>query len=461
MRPPKILIIDDEPSLLQSLNTVLSSQYETILASSGEEGIALVRERAPDLVLLDIALPGMNGLETLRQIKRHDPDIVVLMITAHEKVRHVVEAMKDGAFDYLVKPLDLDELELTIERGLQTVRLTRQVKQLQSERIEQYHELRIIGESPPIKRILELIGKIVKSENTTVLIEGESGTGKELVARAIHYQSPRASGPFITINCGAIAKDLLEVELFGYERGTFTGGLPKGKKGKFELADGGTLLLDEVAELPLPTQVTLLRVIEERALYQVGGTTKRTIDVRIVATTNRNLQRAVESRQFREDLYYRLNVARIVMPPLRERGEDVLLLSRAFLAQFGERFNKTFTGFTSEAERLLLSHPWRGNVRELKNAIERVALVEDSLVVHTEHLSFIQSQPRPSISSSDDLLTLNMPAGGNVLEHLNRRLIEHALDLHHGNRSQAARFLGIPRQNLLYRLKKYGIKPGE
>jgi DNA-binding NtrC family response regulator len=452
----KILIVDDEPSLLQSLDTVLSDQYETILASSGEEGIAQVREQTPDLVLLDMALPGMNGLETLSRIKQHDPNIVVIMITAHERVPDVVEAMKVGAFNYLIKPLDLDELEVTIEKGLQTVRLTQQVERLKSE-IERLNQ-QLLGESPQIKAVHDLIGKIVKSDNTTVLIEGESGTGKELAAMAIHYQSPRAAGPFVTINCGAIAKDLLEVELFGYERGTFTGGLPKGKKGKFELADGGTLLLDEIAELPVSTQATLLRVIEERAMYQVGGTAKRHIDVRIVATTNRLLQEAVQAGAFREDLYYRLNVAHIVMPPLRERGQDILLLARAFLIHYSERFNKLLSGFTAEAEHLLLANPWRGNVRELKNAIERVALVEDGPVIGAEHLSFLQS-PGLSVpvSSSDGRVALQIPCEGNVLEQADRMLIEHALTRYGGNRSHAAKFLGIPRQNLLYRMKKYGM----
>ena len=449
----KILIVDDEPSLLQSLDTALSEQYETILASSGEEGIAKVRERLPDLVLLDMALPGMNGLDTLRQIKQAGPDIVVIMITAHERIPDVVEAMKAGAFHYLIKPLDLDELEVTIDNGLRTARLKRQVEQLQSERIQQYHDQQFIGESSQIKDVFDLIGKIVKSDNTTVLIEGESGTGKELAAQAIHYQSPRASGPFIPINCGAIAKDLLEVELFGYERGTFTGGLPRGKKGKFELADGGTLLLDDIVELPINTQATLLRVIEERAMYQVGGTTKREIDVRIVATANRPLHEAVQAGAFREDLYYRLNVACIVMPLLRERGEDILLLSRAFLRQFSERFNKTLTGFTEDAERLLLANTWSGNVRELKNVIERVALVEDGPLIHAGHLSFIQS---PDVSpQAEGALSLQVPCEGNMLEQVEHMLIEHALLKHDGNRSQAAKFLGIPRQNLLYRLKKY------
>ena len=453
----KILIIDDEPSLLQSLDTVLSDQYDTILADTGEDGVVQMKDRMPDLVLLDMALPGISGLESLKQIKQIDPEVVVIMITAHERVKDVVEAMKIGAFDYLIKPLDLDELELTIEKGLQTVQLKEQVALMRSERMEQYQDQQLIGTSSHIKEVLDLIGKIVKSDNTTVLIEGESGSGKELAARAIHYQSPRVSGPLITINCGAIARDLLEVELFGYERGTFTGGLPKGKKGKFELADGGTLVLDEIAEMPIDTQATLLRVIEERAMYQVGGTTRRELDVRIVATTNRSLHEEVQAGQFREDLYYRLNVARIVMPPLRDRGEDILLLSRAFLEQYSDKFGKTMTGFTEEAERMLLSHNWGGNVRELKNIIERIALVEDGPLIRADQLSFIHSPNAMPLINTDDLLSLQVPCTGNMLEEAERMMIEHALQKHAGNRTKTARFLGIPRQNLLYRLKKYGI----
>ena len=454
----KILIVDDEPSLLQSLDTVLSDQYETILASSGEEGIERVKDSAPDLALLDMALPGINGLETLRRIKRLDAGIVVIMITAHERVPDVVEAMRIGAFSYLIKPLDLDELEVTIERGLQTVKLTRQVERLQSEQAERLNQS-LTGDSPKIQAVRELIAKIVRSDNTTVLIEGESGTGKELAAMAIHYQSPRSAGPLITINCAAIAKDLIEVELFGYERGTFTGGLPKGKKGKFELADGGTLVLDEIADLPVGTQATLLRVIEERAMYQVGGTAKRKIDVRIVATTNRPLRAAAQAGAFREDLFYRLNVAHIVVPPLRERGEDILLLARLFLSQNAERLNKPFTGFTPEAEALLLAHQWEGNVRELKNAIERVTLVEDTPNISAEQLAFLwPAAVGATALNPAGSLTLHLPLSGNLLEQADRMLVEQALTTYKGNRTQSARFLGISRQNLLYRINKYEIK---
>ena len=454
----KILIVDDEPSLLQSLDTVLSDQYETILASSGEEGIERVKDSAPDLALLDMALPGINGLETLRRIKRLDAGIVVIMITAHERVPDVVEAMRIGAFSYLIKPLDLDELEVTIEKGLQTVKLTRQVERLQSEQTERLNQS-LTGDSPKIQAVRELISKIVRSDNTTVLIEGESGTGKELAAMAIHYQSPRSSGPLITINCAAIAKDLIEVELFGYERGTFTGGLPKGKKGKFELADGGTLVLDEIADLPITTQATLLRVIEERAMYQVGGTAQRKIDVRIVATTNRPLRAAAQAGAFREDLFYRLNVAHIVVPPLRERGEDILLLARLFLSQNAERFNKPFTGFSPEAEALLLAHQWEGNVRELKNAIERVTLVEDTRTISAEQLAFLWPAGLGTTALNPvGGLTLHLPLSGNLLEQADRMLVEQALSRYNGNRTQSAIFLGISRQNLLYRIHKYEIK---
>lgn len=454
----KILIVDDEPSLLQSLDTVLSDQYETILASSGEEGIERVKDSAPDLALLDMALPGINGLETLRRIKRLDAGIVVIMITAHERVPDVVEAMRIGAFSYLIKPLDLDELEVIIEKGLQTVKLTRQVERLQSEQTERLNQS-LTGDSPKIQAVRELISKIVRSDNTTVLIEGESGTGKELAAMAIHYQSPRSSGPLITINCAAIAKDLIEVELFGYERGTFTGGLPKGKKGKFELADGGTLVLDEIADLPITTQATLLRVIEERAMYQVGGTAQRKIDVRIVATTNRPLRAAAQAGAFREDLFYRLNVAHIVVPPLRERGEDILLLARLFLSQNAERFNKPFTGFSPEAEALLLAHQWEGNVRELKNAIERVTLVEDTRTISAEQLAFLWPAGLGTTALNPvGGLTLHLPLSGNLLEQADRMLVEQALSRYNGNRTQSAIFLGISRQNLLYRIHKYEIK---
>ncbi|MBM3263210.1 MAG: sigma-54-dependent Fis family transcriptional regulator [candidate division Zixibacteria bacterium] len=452
----RILIVDDEPSLLQSLDTVLSDQYDTVLARSGEEAVERIRENTPDLVLLDMALPGITGLETLRRIKAFDAGIVVIMITAHERVPDVVAAMKIGAFNYLIKPLDLDELEVTIANGLQTVRLTRQIEHLRLEQSERLNRS-LIGESRPVQAVRDLIARIAKSDDTTVLIEGESGTGKELAAMAIHYQSARSAGPLVTINCGAIARDLIEVELFGYERGTFTGGLPKGKKGKFELADGGTLLLDEIAEMPLATQTTLLRVMEERALYPVGGTAKRPVDARIVATTNRALRDAVQAGAFREDLYYRLNVAHIVMPPLRDRGSDILLLARLFLTQYAERFGKAFSGLSEDAEALLLANPWRGNVRELKNAMERVALVEDDAVVTPLHFTFLRPSETVAGTDTHRHVQLLVPPQGNLLENADRLLIEHAIALHQGNRSQAAKFLGIPRQNLLYRLRKYHL----
>ena len=338
----KILIVDDDKLLQNSLDTILSEKYDTLIAGSGEEALRLLPSHDIDLVLLDIRLPGINGIETLSRIRQLNGEAVVIMMTAYEDVKSVISSMKLGAFDYLVKPLDIEELDLIIERSLETLKLKREVEELRKQFVKDYNLENIVAQSPTMKLALRLADTIARSYDTTVLIEGKTGTGKEVIARIIHHRSDRFDKPFVSINCGAISKDLVESELFGYEKGTFTGGLQEGKKGKFEAANGGTVLLDEISELLPAAQVKLLTFLEEKAFYPVGGSEKKHVDVRIIAATNRSLEECIREGTFREDLYYRLNVARITIPPLRERKEDIAALTLFFMNKFNQRFRKNF-----------------------------------------------------------------------------------------------------------------------
>lgn len=444
----KVLIIDDDSLLQESLGDVLGDNYETAVAGSGEAGIKSLKKGNFDLVLLDIRLPGMDGLEALKAIRQSHPETTVIMMTAYEDVKSVITAMKLGAFDYLIKPLDIDELEVIIEKALENLKIKRELRDIREQNAREFSLKNIIGESEGMKKALEMARVIAGSSDTTVLLEGETGTGKEVIAKAIHYGSERRNKPFISINCGAISKDLLESELFGYEKGTFTGGLQEGKKGKCEVADTGTLFLDEISELIPAAQVKLLRFLEEKEFYRVGGTDKRKVDVRIITATNRSLIDEVKARNFREDLFYRLNVAPIKLPPLRERQEDIMPLARMFMVQFNEKFGKQFTRVSREAEKILLEHSWGGNVRELRNTIERVILIENGKEIMQSHLVFLAGQD--SVVRKDEG-TLNMT-------EVNKDLITKALEQTHGNKTKAARLLGISRATLIYRLQKYRMK---
>jgi DNA-binding NtrC family response regulator len=453
----KVLIIDDDRLLQNSLRNILSTKYETIIAGSGEAGLEILATNSVDIVLLDIRLPGIDGIETLRRIKGLYRDLFVVMMTAYEEIKTVVNSMKIGANDYLVKPLDIDELDIIIDKAVETIKLKREVEVLRKQCIREFDIENIIGESRGIKDAMKLVNTIAKSHDTTVLLEGETGTGKEVLARALHTRSTRFGKPFVTINCGAISKDLVESELFGYEKGTFTGGLSEGKKGKFEAADGGSILLDEISELLPASQVKLLRFLEEKSFYRVGGTEKKKVDVRIVAATNKNLEDAVREGAFRSDLYYRLNVAKIFLPPLRDRKDDIVPLIHYFLNQFNETFGKNFTGLTKEASRVVMNHPWIGNVRELRNAIERVVLLHEGTQIQEEHLSFLETQ-KSQPSSPGQSLEPHIPLGGMNLDELNKKLITEALEMSSGNRTKAAKLLGMSRPTMIYRIEKYQIQ---
>lgn len=453
----KILIIDDDRLLQNALRNILSEKYETIIAGSGEAGLDIVKTKSIDLVLLDIRLPGIDGIETLRRIKVINSDLTIVMMTAYEDVKTVITSMKMGASDYMVKPLDIEELDIIIERTIENLRLKREVEELRKQCIKDFDVDNIIGESPGIKEAMKLVNTIARSYETTVLLEGETGTGKEVIARAIHTRSARFGKPFVTINCGAINKDLVESELFGYEKGTFTGGLSEGKKGKFEVADSGTILLDEVSEMLPSSQVKLLRFLEEKAFYRVGGSEKRKVDVRIIAATNKNLEDAIREGTFRRDLYYRLNVAKIYLPPLRERREDIIPLIHFFMDKFNETFRKNFTDLSKDAKAFVLNLPWVGNVRELKNAVERAMLLNDGPLIELDYLSFLDEkksiQTHPALPAD-----AAFPMDGLSLDELNKKLIVEALEKCHGNRTKAAKLLGISRPTMIYRMEKYNIR---
>ena len=373
-----ILIVDDDRLLQKALNNILRERYDPVIAGSGEEALRLLDKQTVDLALLDVRLPGIDGVETLRRIKAAHKDLLVIMMTAYEDVQTVIASMKLGAHDYLVKPLEMEMFELIVAKALETLQLKKEVEALRQGYRRRFDREQIVGESPAVKQVFEFAAKVAKGDDTTVLIEGESGVGKEVVARMIHHCSSRFDKPFVGINCGAISKELLESELFGYDRGAFTGGLQEGKKGKIEMADGGALLLDEISELHPAAQVKLLRFLEEREFYPVGGARKKKVDVRIIAATNRSLEAQVRAGGFREDLFYRLNVARVIVPPLSQRSADILPLTLLFLDKFNQKFGKRFRRISDEARDMLLSHPWRSNIRELKNAVERVVLMEDN-----------------------------------------------------------------------------------
>jgi DNA-binding NtrC family response regulator len=453
----KILVVDDEPILRDSLEVALkTSGYEVLTARTGEEGLEQFRKENPDLILLDHWLPGINGDEVLRRIKEEDPEIPIIIMTAQGSIEMAVNLMKMGAFDFLVKPFELDQVEDLIKKGLERVRLKKEVEWLRAQYQEKFRSGGMIGVSQKMKEALGLAEKAAQGSETTVLIEGETGTGKELLAEYIHFLSPRSSFPFIPINCGAIPKDLFESELFGYERGAFTGALEKGKMGKVEAAEKGTLFLDEVGELPPSAQVKVLRVLEEKEYFKVGGVDQRKADVRIIAATNKDLESEVKKGNFRDDLYFRLNVVKLHIPPLRERKEDILPLFRFFVHRFNEQFKKGFVQISQEAEERILSYLWLGNIRELRNTAERILLLEKGDTVLGKHLSFLTGKEGPSEETAR--FKPIIPPQGIILDKVEKEYILEALRIKKGNKSEAAKMLGVSRSALIYRMQKYGIK---
>ena len=451
----QLLIVDDERLIRWSLEqTLAKGGYEVSSASTGEAALAAIREDPPDLILLDLKLPDTDGLQVLRQIKELSPHLQVLIMTAYADVGTAVEAMKLGAYDYLPKPIDFDNLAVTIRNALEASQLKRKVQLLSEKHLYPFHFDRIVGTSRGIREVIAVARKVARSEATTVLIQGESGTGKDLLAKAIHYESARAEEPFMEIACTAMPETLLESELFGHERGAFTDARTQ-KKGLFEVAHGGTIFLDEIGDMSGGLQAKLLRILEERSFRRVCGTKDITVDVRVIAASNRDLRQAVDSGTFRKDLYYRLQVVTITLPPLRDRREDIPLLARHFLEYFSREFKKRLPLLAPEAERLLGQHGWPGNVRELRNVIERAMILEDTGDLLPGHLP-------PEIGGLAPSAVLPAPAfrlpeTGVVLEEVEREFVRQALALTRGNQTRAARLLGLTRDELRYRVKKFGL----
>ncbi len=445
-----ILVVDDEINIRGALVTLLEKKgYQMRGAASGEEAMTLLDEATADLVLTDIKMPGMGGLEFLRRLKQKWPDIEVVVMTAYGSIDTAVEAMREGAYDYLSKPIERDRLPVVVERALDRHALARENRQLKDRLETRARFDEMVGESEPMKQVYGLV-EMVADSDATVLLTGESGTGKELVARAIHHKSLRAGGPFITLNCGALPENLFESELFGYEKGAFTGAMAT-KVGRFELADGGTLLLDEVGELSLKSQVDFLRVLETKEFRRLGGTKLITVDTRIIAATNRNLEEAVKQGDFREDLYYRLNVVPIRLPPLRERHDDIPLLVERFLTEFSSRHHRDTKDVSRDAMRLLRLYAWPGNIRQLRNLMERLVVTVKEPVIKAEHL------PEDVQVSKDDARTMVVTLGTS-LEQIERTVIERTLAEVTNHREKAAKLLGISLRSLQYKIKEYNIR---
>jgi two-component system, NtrC family, response regulator AtoC len=455
MRKSRVLVIDDEQMIRWSVEQTLSAVgHDVIGAATAAEGLAAFRRTAPQVVFLDVRLPDGDGLSVLGKIKEEGArETAVIVMTAYGEVRTAVEAMRLGALDYLKKPFDFDELEVLVNRALETTDLKREVGELREEKKRTYSPGNIVGESDSMQTVLRLLDKIAESDAATVLIQGENGTGKDLFAHAIHYRSRRAAGPFVDIGCTAMPETLLESEVFGYEKGAFTDARST-KRGLLELANGGTLFLDEIGDMPLSSQAKLLRVLDNKRFKRLGGTEDHQVDVRIVAATNRDLEAAVRERRFREDLYYRLKVIPVMLPPLRQRRDDIPLLLQHYMEKYSAEFHKDFRRVSEEALRLLLDYPWPGNVRELRNLVERIMILESGETVLPEHLPPEMSAGTRNQSSQPDY---TLPPSGICLEHVEKEFVRQALDLAQGNQTRAAQLLTISRDALRYRMQKFGL----
>ena len=450
---PSLLLVSNEPSTRDAVVDAVSGLGADLLtARDGDEALEIVAQKQVDGVITGLRMKGMDGLALMRRLHETDPELPVILVTAYGTVASAVRAMKAGAFDYIEKPLSREDVRHTVEKALALTRLVAENRVLREELERQYDFSAIVGTSPEMLEILRLAGEVAQTD-ATVLITGESGTGKELLSRAIHYNSPRAGHPFVAINCATLPENLLESELFGYEKGAFTGA-DRRKIGRFELASGGTLFLDEIGDMSTAVQVKLLRVLEEGEFTRLGGTDTLSADVRLIVATNKNLANLVHDREFRDDLYYRINVFPIQLPALRERPRDILSLARHFLRDLSERTGKLVTEIEPEARRALLQSDWAGNVRELKNVLERAVILTQGTSIGIKHLPARLRQGHAPQTSA----TFGLPAGGLDMEDLERMLLVQALEQAQHNKSEAARLLGMSRATFRYRLRKYGLE---
>jgi DNA-binding NtrC family response regulator len=459
----RVLIVDDERGMRLALKALLGREgYEVETADSGEEAVRCIQAGTFHVVITDLSMNGVSGMQVLEHARRVDPDVAVIMITAFGSEKIAVQAMKLGAVDYLPKPFDNDEVRVVVRRVMDTVQLKRDHRRLLEQVQGDFGFEQIVGRSPSMRRVFDTIAKVADAD-VTVLIRGESGTGKELVANALHYRSPRRGKPMIKMNCAALSRELVESELFGHERGAFTGAIAR-REGKFEAADGGTLFLDEVGDMPLETQAKLLRALQEREFERVGGNQTLKVDVRVLAATNQDLEAAVRAGRFREDLYYRLRVIELVIPPLAERREDIPLLIDHFLRDAAARFGRPPKPLTSAALRACVEHDWKGNVRELRSAVEQALLLAPGPEIDVGDLvgaaaAASESSPPPAAPAPEGLSFRDAKAA--VVESFEREFLLNALRRHAGNISKAAEEIGMYRQNLQQKLRELGISAEE
>ena len=450
---PVILVVDDDLGARESLGIILEDEYEVLKAESGERALEILGEQAVNVVLLDVKMPGLDGIETLKRIKEKDESVEVIMVSGLNILKKAVDAIKLGAYDYILKPFDPEEILTAVERALERQRMSRELSYFRLEREQLWGASEIVSQDEKMKEVFDIIQKVAYT-TTTVLIVGESGTGKELVARAIHRAGPRREKPFVAINCASIPAELMESELFGYEKGAFTGAYAQ-TIGKFEYADGGTLFLDEISTLKPELQAKLLRVIEEKRIQRIGSARPIPVDVRIIAATNMDLKKMVEEGKFRQDLYFRLNVLPIQLPPLRERKDDIPLLLDYFVKKFNEKYRRKVKGFSPEAVEALKQYQWPGNVRELENLVERMVVLSDG-----EKTITLSDLPVEVLVGKDELEEIPVAELGLIKarEEFERRLISKVLELTGGNQSETARILKIHRNTLLQKMEQLGLK---
>ncbi len=456
MTPYSLFVVDDEETIRDGLAIALEPQYRVDVFENAENAIKALPHGLPDLILLDIGLPGISGIDALKDIKRQYPDVLVIMITAYEDVTTVVSAMKLGAYDYIVKPIQMDGLEVTLKNALESIRLRKEVRMLQEKFLKENLPC-FIGESDTVQDMMEFLQMVAKSPDTPILILGETGTGKELLANAVHYRSPNFKGNFVTVNCAAIPKDLIESELFGYEEGAFSGAGASGKKGLIEDAANGTLFLDEIGDLSLEAQAKLLRFLESGEFYRIGGTEKQKIRTRVVSATNKDIVEMTQKDLFRKDLFFRISVIQLKVPSLTERRNDIILLAQYFLSRFSDKFGKRFTGISNKAAAVLKNHNWTGNVRELKNRVERGVLIGTGPELMPHDLGvddFAKKEQQENRPGEFPVLTpdgIDFPALQNEFE---KHYFDEAVKITGGNESKAAKLLNLNPHTFRYRRKK-------
>ncbi len=453
-----IFIVDDEKDLAEAVALCLAPHYDVRVFGKARDALEAMKGDPPDLVLLDIRMPVMDGIEALERIRHQSPGVLVIMVTAFEETRTVVKAMRLGAHDYVVKPIQMDLLDLVVKKALESIRLRKEVRALQERMLLESFPW-FVGRSRAIQGVMQFVDAVARSQDTPVLILGESGTGKELVASAIHFRSPNYQGPMISVNCAAIPANLVESELFGYARGAFSGAAAPGKKGFIEEAEGGTLFLDEIGDLSLDAQAKLLRFLDSGDFFRVGSTRRVSVKTRIISATNKDLDRMVREGRFREDFLFRIGVLKVEVPSLKDRPEDIMPIAQHFLVEFSEKFKKPFEAISTEAEQALKSYPWKGNIRELRNVIERAVLIEEGPVPWLRDLASARDHPHAADGPASGLGgAWSIPEEGVnlsfILDGVERKYLEKALERSGGNETEAARLLGMKYSTLRYRKKK-------